>query len=127
MTKFVRYDAEHGRRLKISYPTQFIQKMCKYWYFRLFTNNILLLFIYNVTRVTSQLFITQPTNTRCPLGPYILTLSTLRRSPRSCIDTPKGTRCYYTYVPRCASRNAPLVFDLHGWTSCPLYSRGYTG
>ena len=40
---------------------------------------------------------------------------------RTCIDSTefRGTRCFYTYIPDCAGENSPLVFDLHGYLSCP--------
>ncbi|KAL3938201.1 MAG: hypothetical protein SGBAC_006842 [Bacillariaceae sp.] len=48
---------------------------------------------------------------------------------RTCIESTEfeGTRCFFTYIPDCAGEDVPLVFDLHGYTSCPLFSAFYTG
>merc|ERR1719428_550265 len=78
-------------------------------------------------------------------GPFALTVALRKPTPQTCIDVPfddgSGTivmqsRCYYTYIPdgaACRERfdnddsPVPVVFDLLGVTSCPLYSAGYTG
>jgi len=31
------------------------------------------------------------------------------------------------YVPDCAEADSPLVFDIHGYDSCPLFNTAYTG
>mmetsp|Transcript_37420 Transcript_37420/g.90830 ORF Transcript_37420/g.90830 Transcript_37420/m.90830 type:complete len:401 (+) Transcript_37420:128-1330(+) len=48
---------------------------------------------------------------------------------RTCIESTEfeGKRCFFTYIPDCAGEDSPLVFDLHGWGSCPLFSAFYTG
>jgi len=48
---------------------------------------------------------------------------------QTCIDSTSypGKRCFYTFIPDCASKDAPLVFDIHGFGSSPLYSSYYTG
>ncbi|CAJ1952254.1 unnamed protein product [Cylindrotheca closterium] len=50
-------------------------------------------------------------------------------SKRTCIESSEfvGTRCFFTYIPACAGEDSPLVFDLHGFGSCPLFSAFYTG
>jgi len=52
-------------------------------------------------------------------------------APRFCLDslgtTPEEQRCFYVYVPKCATENSPLVFDIHGSESCPQFSLFYTG
>lgn len=78
-------------------------------------------------------------------GPFALTTALGQRTPQTCIDVPfddgSGTvvmqnRCYYTYIPKNAvcqekfetnESPTPVVFDMHGLTSCPLYSAAYTG
>jgi len=47
----------------------------------------------------------------------------------TCIESTEftGKRCFYTYIPDCAGQDSPLVFDVHGHRSCPLYSAYYTG
>ena len=66
-------------------------------------------------------------NTVCPLGPCALSEPFGRQIPRTCISTNRGKRCYYTYVPDCAGEKSPLVYDIHGFISCPLVSTTYTG
>ncbi len=54
---------------------------------------------------------------------------------RTCIASTayEGKRCFYTYIPECAqgsdsdSPGVPLVFDIHGYGSCPLWNTYYTG
>jgi len=78
-------------------------------------------------------------------GPLVLTVALGQSTPQTCIDVPfddgSGTvvmqnRCYYTYIPQNAvcqekfetnESPVPVVFDMHGLTSCPLYSAAYTG
>lgn len=88
---------------------------------------------------------TRDFNLGCDTGPEALTNAFGVDIPQTCIDVPvrlsdDGSvltamkRCYYTYVPeRCKSddtndpKQLPLVVDVHGLGSCPLYSAGYTG
>lgn len=50
---------------------------------------------------------------------------------QTCITLPISTgmkeRCFYTYIPECASENAPVVYDLHGTANCPSNLFKYTG
>eukprot|EP00980_Cylindrotheca_fusiformis_P012268 scaffold2999_cov113-Cylindrotheca_fusiformis.AAC.3 len=48
---------------------------------------------------------------------------------RTCIESPdfEGERCFFTFIPDCAGEDSPLVYDLHGLTSCPVLSMLYTG
>eukprot|EP00980_Cylindrotheca_fusiformis_P007880 scaffold1677_cov122-Cylindrotheca_fusiformis.AAC.8 len=48
---------------------------------------------------------------------------------QTCIESPdfEGERCYYTFIPDCAGEDSPLIYDLHGFGSCPAGSVGYTG
>jgi len=83
-------------------------------------------------------------NFSCDSGPDAMTDTFGEYIPRTCIDVPvllsdDGSvlttmkRCYYTYVPEsCKSNNnnmkkIPLVLDLHGLGSCPLFEAGYSG
>jgi len=75
----------------------------------------------------------------CDFGPDALTLAIGRPVPQTSdvpFDDGSGvmvmqSRCYYTYVPDSCSFSqddpVPVVFDMHGYTSCLLYSVGYTG
>ena len=68
----------------------------------------------------------------CDVSPEALTRGIGRQIPMTCIDTPgkAARRCYYTYVPHCASSlssSVPLVLDIHGYGSCPLESAENTG
>lgn len=79
----------------------------------------------------------------CDVGPDALTNAHGKDIPRTCIDVPVGEgstattveRCYYTYVPESCMGDEngenpldlPVVFDIHGLTSCALYSSLYTG
>jgi len=82
-----------------------------------------------------QLFIGGVPNTICPIGPFALSLgdvlfssgSSFRKITRTCIDTIRGRRCFYTYIPECAGKNASLVYDMHGFFSCPFASSYYSG
>ena len=83
----------------------------------------------------------------CDTGPDALTQAYGKDIPQTCIEVPYYDtfveRCYYTYVPdsasaACRSNNSnvvtaeevrllPLVFDIHGLTSCPLFQASYSG
>jgi len=73
----------------------------------------------------------------CDTGPNALISAYKKPIPQTCIDVPVGDkgktreRCFYTYVPKTCSEQeiseAPLVVDVHGMGSCPLWSAGYTG
>ena len=70
-------------------------------------------------------------NVACDVGPDALTnyLSriTNKTIPQYCIPNPIAgrDRCYYLFVPSCAMGPTPLVMDLHGSHSCPLFSTLY--
>eukprot|EP00239_Pterosperma_sp_CCMP1384_P007227 CAMPEP_0197848544 /NCGR_PEP_ID=MMETSP1438-20131217/9057_1 /TAXON_ID=1461541 /ORGANISM="Pterosperma sp., Strain CCMP1384" /LENGTH=431 /DNA_ID=CAMNT_0043460839 /DNA_START=40 /DNA_END=1335 /DNA_ORIENTATION=+ len=49
------------------------------------------------------------------------------KAPQVCMTHAGRERCFYFYVPECASENSPLVFDIHGTGSCPRDSAYYTG
>lgn len=66
-------------------------------------------------------------NTECDLSPDSLTNALGVSVPQTCVETDCGKRCFYTYVPECASENSPLVYDIHGYSSCPHSSAFYTG
>jgi len=42
----------------------------------------------------------------------------------TCIESTgyPGERCFYTYVPECATVDSPLVYDIHGVSLCPLWN-----
>lgn len=82
----------------------------------------------------------------CDTGPDALTQAYGKAIPRTCLEVPyyetTMERCYYTYVPDAASAACrstpssnenedvlllPLVFDIHGLTSCPLFQASYSG
>jgi poly(3-hydroxybutyrate) depolymerase len=78
--------------------------------------------------------VTFHTNTACDVGPNALTSSlshSLRmtiKAPQYCIPNPVvggRERCYYLFVPPCASGPTPLVMDMHDTSSCPLLSTSY--
>jgi polyhydroxybutyrate depolymerase len=62
----------------------------------------------------------------CQNGPNGLALF---GGQRTCIESPefRGKRCFFTLIPECAGEDSPLVFDLHGYDSCPTASVFYTG
>lgn len=73
-------------------------------------------------------------NINCNVGPDALSArlsSTLKKTikaPQYCIPNPvEGgqDRCYYLLVPECAAGSVPLVMDMHGTDSCPLFSTYY--
>lgn len=88
--------------------------------------NALFLVFHLVGGAFGQWLIGGDPNTCCPLGPFALSLP-FGGIPRTCIDTETGKRCYYTYIPNCAGENSPLVYDIHGWFSCPLYNKLFSG
>ena len=69
----------------------------------------------------------------CDTGPDVLTKAMAHHLeglpfPQFCIDNPVANgkpRCYYLYVPKCASGNVPLVVNMHGMGSCPALSVAY--
>lgn len=69
----------------------------------------------------------------CDTSPDALTLAFAKPIPQTCIQVPNEKdgleeRCFYSYLPKtCTSGKVPLVMDVHGMGSCPLYSAGYTG
>lgn len=73
----------------------------------------------------------------CDTSATALTVAYGKSIPRTCINVPLGDddddkgreRCFYTYVPKSCNetKKAPLVVDVHGMGSCPLWSAGYTG
>ena len=70
----------------------------------------------------------EPTNNpTCPAN--AIELASGGAAKRTCIESTAndGKRCFYTYIPDCAGENTPLVFDIHGYGSCPFFSFVYTG
>jgi len=79
----------------------------------------------------------------CDISPNAMINAFGKDIPQTCVNVPhdfgiwssKKTikRCFYTYLPeKCnnatdAANDLPLVFDIHGIKSCPLYSALYTG
>jgi polyhydroxybutyrate depolymerase len=47
--------------------------------------------------------------------------------PQFCIDVAGGSRCFYVLVPDGTTGEVPLVFDIHGAGSCPVFSVALTG
>lgn len=83
-------------------------------------------------------------NTQCDTSPDALTdaLSKLlndtttkndysRVVEHTCIDNTgyryTDKRCFYTYIPDCATVDSPLVYDIHGVSLCPLWNFETTG
>lgn len=49
---------------------------------------------------------------------------------RTCIKSTAdytSQRCFYTYIPDCAGKNVPLVFDIHGYMGSPKKISKYSG
>lgn len=70
-------------------------------------------------------------NKFCDFGP-----DALPGFDQTCIPSTayNGQRCFYTYIPECAKESSsnttsvvPLVFDIHGFGSCPQFNLYYTG
>lgn len=62
-------------------------------------------------------------NVLCDLGPNSLSEEMGTSIPRTCIYTDTGIiRCFFTYIPECASGNTPVVYDIHGINGCPARS-----
>jgi poly(3-hydroxybutyrate) depolymerase len=47
--------------------------------------------------------------------------------PQVCVQVAGSSRCFYVLVPEGTTGTVPLVFDMHGLGSCPLFSITYTG
>lgn len=70
------------------------------------------------------------TNSACDAGPDVMTTSYAAFTeglpiPQFCIKNPVANgkpRCYYLFVPKCASGKVPLVVNMHGTETCPLWS-----
>lgn len=75
------------------------------------------------------------TNTFCDVGPDVLTTALASKTagqpfPQYCIKNPVSggkKRCYYLLVPKCANGRVPLVMNMHGSSSCPLWSSVFDG
>jgi len=88
---------------------------------------------------TSTIFndIVENTNTFCDTGPTAMTNALFNLTggveiPQYCIPNPVPSlddsgfkRCYYLFVPPCTSGPTPLVMDMHGSQSCPLFNAYY--
>jgi poly(3-hydroxybutyrate) depolymerase len=95
------------------------------------------LLLLNLLSLAAPAVYAQTTNVDyCNTGPDSITESLLSTNgfsanvPRTCVaatGSQGGERCFFTYVPDCAGVNSPLVFDIHGTGSCPLFSTTYTG
>jgi poly(3-hydroxybutyrate) depolymerase len=70
------------------------------------------------------------TNTNCDVGPDVMTdvygpFTEGLPIPQYCIKNPVENgkpRCYYLFVPKCASGSVPLVVNMHGSATCPAWS-----
>jgi poly(3-hydroxybutyrate) depolymerase len=89
--------------------------------------------LYNVVEGQLSLDIIEGTNTFCDTGPDGMTnalagpagITEGQPIPRYCIQNPVSggkQRCYYLFVPKCASGSTPLVVNMHGTSSCPVWS-----
>ena len=69
-----------------------------------------------------------PANTNCDVGASAMNnLLPGVDIPRSCIEFNGRVRCFYTFVPECASGDTPLVFDMHPFMMCPSEYAVYSG
>lgn len=59
-------------------------------------------------------------NVICDLGPDAVSKETKESVPQTCIKMNKRERCFYTYVPECASGSTPVVYDIHGLNGCAV-------
>jgi poly(3-hydroxybutyrate) depolymerase len=66
-------------------------------------------------------------NTDCDVSPGALTEQFGVHIPQTCIQVGKRKRCYYTYIPECASDDAAVVYDIHGYGECPRSFSAYSG
>ena len=72
----------------------------------------------------------QGTNTPCDVGPDSMTKTYAPFTeglpiPQFCLKNPIADgkpRCYYLFVPKCASGMVPLVVNMHSTQSCPLWT-----
>ncbi len=93
--------------------------------------SFLFLFLFNASLPSNLLLVVEandvdslPTNTICNNGPNALSFI---GAERTCFERAEGTRCFFTFIPDCAGPDAPLVFDIHGYQSCPWFHRSYSG
>jgi poly(3-hydroxybutyrate) depolymerase len=94
----------------------------------LFESALLLLLLLSCATVTAAEEETNEDDVTCRVSNGRDTLL-LSRAKRTCITSTEfdGERCFFTKVPACAGPNSPLVFDIHGYSSCPVLSTYYTG
>jgi len=95
-----------------------------------FTVPSLLLFLMtNYSAVSTNSYITPNTKDETCNFPN-LDIVNLPDANQTCIEHNGLTRCWYTFVPESAKSSlhpVPLVFDLHGYNLCAVYSSNYTG
>lgn len=78
------------------------------------------------------------TNTVCYTAPDAMTSALHKMTgglnvPQHCVKVPPTAhtveqqmdRCYYLFVPECASGPVPIVMNMHGADSCPIWSTFY--
>jgi poly(3-hydroxybutyrate) depolymerase len=73
------------------------------------------------------------TNTPCNVGPDAMTINNAPNTeglpiPQFCIKNPVTNgkpRCYYLFVPKCASGKVPLVVNMQDSESCPVWGSYY--
>ena len=80
-------------------------------------------------------------NTQCDISPTALTNAfqsqmvdisssvSNKEVSFTCLESTgyAGRRCFYTYIPDCATLDSPLVYDIHGMSLCPLWNFQTTG
>jgi poly(3-hydroxybutyrate) depolymerase len=91
-------------------------------------------FLFNLLSLAAVVYAQESNIPECNTGPNSITEAALSgfaaTVPQVCVEatgTQGGERCFYIYVPDCAAADSPLVFDIHGFGSCPLFSTAYTG
>lgn len=84
-------------------------------------NRLVLCLLYALSATASR------HNTNCDVGPNALTEQFSVDIPQSCITVAGQERCYYTYIPECASDATPVVYDIHGYGECPRTFSAYSG
>jgi poly(3-hydroxybutyrate) depolymerase len=89
-----------------------------------------------IASVRSWRCLAQQEDVACDVGPDALTAYLSRiandaaiTAPQYCVPNPVDgggrDRCYYLFVPECASGPTPLVMDMHGADACPLLAASY--
>jgi poly(3-hydroxybutyrate) depolymerase len=133
----IRHATEHLRSKQTYKDRSILTVMAKFlhhFHFHYSLYHFILIWIVYVANGQFSFERMEGMNTFCDVGPDALTqrLHTMTNGtpvPQFCIPNPvsqnRAPRCYYLFVPPCASGRVPLVMNSHGSDTCPLWAISY--